>query len=177
MTRFIGAAALLLLGAALPHSAIAQAGDPYTIPANVADAHQARWISGHKLESDGIEDLAKASAEIARHAEDAAKAQDERMKYRSRSSKAEAEFAALTRGPVAFSDPREARDWARKVEKAASEWARDDSRRVNRREDLDSASKKQSKAQTDARKAQAKIARGRAMKAEAVRRSLAGQNR
>ena len=105
---------------------------------------------------------------------DVVDAQNKRDSSRNRSDNASAEFRKLTSNITYFSDAEEATRWARQVDKAASQWAKYDDHRGDGRKDLDKATKKQRKAQGAVDKAQAKVDRGRSMKAEAERLTSLG---
>lgn len=138
----------------------------------VAPQYERDWNKGSKLEADGLRDLEKAKKDLVRYSADVVDAQNKRDSSRARAENAASEFRKLTASQSYFSDVEEAARWARQVEKAAAEWAKYDDRRGDGRDELESASKKQRRAQEAVDKAQAKIDRGRTMKAEAERLSM-----
>lgn len=170
MKSVFAAAGLVLAATTLPSIAIAQ--DALPAPELIVTGkYQKAWNKGSALEAEGLKELEKAKQALVRYSADVVSAQNKRDTARARSENAAAEFRNLTANMTYFSDAEEASRWARQVEKAAAEWTKHDDRRGDGRQDLDEATKQQTKAQEAVDKAQAKVDRGRAMKAEAERLS------
>lgn len=173
MKSILTAAALALAASSIPVAAMAQ--EALSAPSIVVSGkYQKTWDKGSKLEAEGLRDLEKAKKDLVRYSADVVDAQNKRDSSRNRSDNASAEFRKLTSNITYFSDAEEASRWARQVDKAASNWAKYDDRRGDGRKDLDKASKNQRKVQGAVDKAQAKVDRGRTMKAEAERLSRLG---
>lgn len=173
MKSILAAASLAIATTALPAVAIAQ--DAMAVPTIVVTGkYQERWEKGSKLEAEGLGDLEEAKKNLVRYSADVVDGQNKRDGSGDQSDNASAEFRKLTSNMAQFSDGKEASRWARQVEKAASNWAKYDNRRGDGRNELNKAMKKQTKAQEAVEKAQLKVERGRAMKAEAERLSALG---
>ena len=170
MKSLFAAAGLILAATALPPMALAQ--DALPAPELIVTGkYQSAWDKGSKLEAQGLKELEKAKQDLIRYSADVVSAQNKRDTSRARSDNASAEFRKLVNNSGYFTDAAEAARWARQVEKAAAEWAKYDDRRGDGRADLGEATKRQAKAQAAVDKAQAKVDRGRTMKAEAERLS------
>lgn len=170
MKMLLAVSGFALAIAGLPTVGLAQESDP-TSAIVVTAKHQGLWDKGSKLEAQGLKDLESAKKKLIGYSADVVGAQNKRDSSRSRAENASAEFRKLTTSVTYFSDPQEAARWARQVDKAAAEWAKYDDRRGDGRQDLDKGVKRQRDAQEAVDKAQAKVDRGRAMKAEAERLS------
>ncbi|MGN3974196.1 hypothetical protein [Tsuneonella sp. SYSU-LHT278] len=170
MKSVFGSVAILLATVGMPATAAAQDAMPAP-QIIVIGKYQKDWDKGSKLEAEGLVALEKAKKDLVRYSADVVDAQNKRDGSRARSEHAAAEFRKLTSNITYFSDAEEAARWARQVEKAASQWAKYAERRGDGRKELDAATRKQSQAQSAVDKAQAKVDRGRAMKAEAERLS------
>ena len=180
MKAFIVAASLILPAMMVPGIASAQgttAASAANAPIIVTGKFKKNWEKGSKLEAEGIKELEKAKNTLVGHSADVVEAQNKRDSARARAENASAEFRRLTSSQSYISDAEEAARWAKQVEKAASEWAKYDDRRLDGREDLDKSSSQQKKAQAAVDKAQSKIDRGRTMKMEAERLSSAAARR
>ena len=180
MKALIAAASLALPALLVPGIANAQPANSAasaSMPIVVTAKHKKNWDKGSKMEADGLKELEKAKNNLVGYSADVVEAQNKRDSSRARGENAATEFRRLTTSQSYFSDPAEAARWAKQVEKAASEWAKYDDRRLDGREDLDKGMSRQSKAQASVDKAQNKVDRGRAMKREAERLSSMGGNR
>jgi hypothetical protein len=176
VNKLIATAALVLATTAIPAIAAAQVSTPAPTIV-VTGKYQKSWNKGSSLEAEGIRDMEKAKKELVRYSADVVNAQNKRDSARARAENAADEFRNLTAAPIYFSDAEEAVQWARRVEKASSDWAKFDARRGDGRAELDKAMTKQRRAQQAVDKAQAMIDQGRTMKTEAERLSMLGAQR
>lgn len=170
MKSIFYAAGIMLAATAVPGLAIAQ-GTMNAPEIVVTGKYERDWNKGSDLEAKGLRELEKAKKDLVRYSADVVNAQNKRDTARARSENASAEFLKLTSNIAYFSDASEASRWARQVDKAASDWAKNDDRRGDGRKELDRAMKKQAAAQKAVDQAQAKVDKGRAIKAEAERLS------
>ena len=171
---FVGAATALAL-AGTP--AIVSAQQPAATPQIVVTGKfQKDWNKGSQLEAEGLQELEKAKKNLVGVSADVVNAQNKRDSSHSRAENARQTFENLTNQMV-FSDPEEARKWAKRVESAASDWAKYHARREEGVKELRKAQKRQSSAQDDVAKAQDKIDKGRTMMVEAERASMRQQSR
>ena len=173
MKTFLIAGGLAVAALAAPQ--IAMASERASLPAASPDIvvtaeHQRNWDRGNRMEADGLRDMQKARESLVRYSADVVDAQDKRDTSASRAQNARDAFENLTARPF-FTDAEEARDWAKQVEEAASDWERFEERSAEGARDLTRAQRRQATAQEDVEKAQAKIDEGRAMMAEAERLS------
>lgn len=163
-------AGLSIAAATMPISANAQ--DDGQVPSIVVTAeNQDRWADGSRIEADGLRNLERAHTRLIDSSARVVNAQNMRDSALARSENALSEFRRLTTNMTEFVDPREAVRWARQVQSSADDWRRFESRHAEGLEDFEDAVEAQTNAQRDVDQAQAKIDRGRAMKAEAERRS------
>lgn len=169
MKTFLIASGLALASLAAPHMAVAQ--DQQTAAdIIVSGKYQKDWDRGHKLEAEGLRDLQEAKRDLVKHSAAVVNAQDLRDTSQSRADNAREAFESLTVRPF-FSSADDAYKWAKQVESAASDWDKHSARSEQGVKDLNKAQKRQADAQEAVDKAQAKIDRGSAMKADAERAS------
>ncbi|MEM7688072.1 MAG: hypothetical protein AAF291_03540 [Pseudomonadota bacterium] len=170
MKTIIIATGLALASLATPQMAFAQEEAPAT-QIIVAGQYQKSWDRGHKLEAEGLTEMQKAKRDLVKHSAAVVNAQDLRDTSQSRADNAREAFESLTARPF-FSDAEDARKWAKQVESAASNWEKYTGHSERGAKDLLKAQGRQADAQAAVEKAQAKIDRGLAMKADAERASL-----
>lgn len=144
-----------------------QAGPEITVSAK----YQKDWTKGNKVEAEGLQEIAKAKRELVKHSAEVVNAQNLRDNSQAQAQNAREAFDSLTARPY-FTKPDEASKWAKRVERAASDWAKYDNRRADGAKDLEKAQDRQSDAQQAFDKAQAKIDKGRGMKLTAEQASL-----
>lgn len=169
MKTFVLATGLALTSLAMPQTGIAQELHA-AVEIVVSAEHQRDWDRGSKIEAEGLRDMQKAKRDLVKYSADVVNAQDLRDTSLSRAENARQAFESLTSRPF-FSDPSNAREWARQVEATASDWEEYSDRSEKGAKDLRKAQKRQTNAQTKVDEAQAKIDEGRALKAEAERAS------
>lgn len=143
-------------------------------PIVVSAKHQSHWNRGSALEVEGLKALEKAERDRVRASADIVNAQNRSQSSDARATNAADEFRRLTASSPSYADPRDALRWANSVQRAAENWAQFQKRGNKGANAIDQASREQRKAEDAVRKAQERIDRGRAMKAEAERRSLLG---
>lgn len=162
--------ALVLAAISLPQTAYAQTDSQQ--PAIVVTAkNQKDWNKGNALEAKGLVTLQKANVELVRYSADIVTAQENRNSAQARAENARMSFENLTARPF-FSDPVEARKWAKQVDSSATEWERNIKRGEKAQGELDKAQKRQETAQKNVAKAQQQVDEGRALMARAERDSL-----
>lgn len=175
MRKVFVSSAIALAMAGLPVAAAAQ-----NAPANpqivVSGKFQKDWDKGSKLEAEGLKDLQQAQRDLVGYSADVVNAQDKRDTSNKRAENARDAFQNLTARPF-FSDPEEARKWAKQVESAATDWAKFDARREDGAKELRKAQDRQADAQKAVDKAQDKIDRGRTLMADAERASVRQSSR
>lgn len=170
MKRFLIASAAAVLVTSVPTAVMAQepaAQNPIIVNAK----EQRKWDKGSKLEADGLAKLQSARTDLIKASAKVVEAQNKRDSSLARSTNASVKFDSLTAQPPQFTDPKDAADWAKEVEKAASEWAKYADRQGDGSKDLEKAMKGQDKAQKDVASAEKKIEEGRAMMAKAEQAS------
>lgn len=165
------AIAIALSATALSGAAVAQTVSP-DAEIVVSAKYQRDWDKGHKLEAEGLRDLERAQNDLIKYSADVVEAQNKRSSSASRGDNAEQKFRSLTAQTPVFTSGRDAERWAKKVETAAQDWAKYDNRRADGDGDFKKAVDRQEKAEEAVAKAEAHIAKGRQMKAEAERRSM-----
>lgn len=165
------AAGLVAAGLALPASAAEQQAMPASTIV-VSAKYQKNWDKGSKLEADGLKELEQAKRDLVRSSADVVEAQNKRTSSDARAANSAEEFRRLTAAPINFVDASEAARWAREVDKAAAGWAKYDKRGDSGSKSFEKAVKQQRKDQEAVSKAQAKVDRGRTLKAEAERLSM-----
>lgn len=170
MKTFLFASGLALAALAAPIAAQNQSEtDGTTIV--VSAEHQKDWDRGNRIEAEGLRELEEAQRDLVRYSADVVDAQGKRDSSQDRANNARQAFESLTARPY-FSNPDDARDWAKLVEETASEWKRFAARSDDGAEELRRAQRRQEKAQEAVEKAQEKIDEGREMMAEAELRSM-----
>ncbi len=165
------AAALLSAAYFFPISASAQAGPEAQPEIIVTAEHQRDWNRGRQIETGGLADLADAEQKLARYNAERADAQTMRDAAQARVDTARSGFEALVAQASSVTDPDRARDLGRDIRKYADDWENFDDQLRSADSNLERAAHTQSDAQEDRDKAQAVVDRGRAMMAEAERRS------
>lgn len=170
MKNLIAYAAITLALVGAPVVVSAQDPNPAS-PIVVTGKYQKDWDKGSKLEADGLKDLDGSKRDLVKYSAEVVNAQNKRDNSRSRADNARETFESLTARPY-FSDPDDARKWAKQVESAASDWAKYNARQDDGAKELKKAQSRQADAQEAVDKAQAKIDKGRTMMAEAERASL-----
>ena len=169
MKTFLIASSLALASLAAPQVAFAQ-DQQATSEIIVSGKFQQDWERGNKLEAEGLRDLQEAKRELVKQSAAVVNAQDLRDTSQSRAENAREAFETLTSNPF-FSDANDASKWAKRVEGAASDWDKYSERSEKGSKDLKKALRRQASAQEAVDKAQVKIDRGLAMKADAERAS------
>lgn len=164
----ISAAAAFTLASG-PIASAQETTDPS--PIVVMAKYQGDWDKGSKLEAEGLAALEVAQRDLVKYSAEVANAQDKRDSSQSRAENARQAFQSLTARPY-FSDPNDARDWARQVQGAAADWAKYDARQGDGANELRKAQKRQAGAQEAVAKAQSRIEKGRSLMAEAERSSI-----
>ncbi|GMN04313.1 hypothetical protein [Erythrobacter sp. MTPC3] len=169
MKTFVIASGLALASLAAPQVAFAQ--DQQTGAEIIVSAeHQRAWDRGNSREAEGLRDLQGAQRDLVRYSAAVVEAQDKRDTSRDRADNARQSFESLTARPF-FTDPGDARDWAKQVEETAKDWERFEERSEEGARELSRVQRRQANAQEAVDKAQAKIDEGRAMMADAERAS------
>lgn len=160
-----------LLGTALSSTAISAQANPAPSEIVVTAEHQRDWNRGKQIETSGLEDLSEAQQKLARYNAERTSAQTAHDAAQAHVDNARSGFEAQVAQAANVTDPDRARDFGRDIKKFADDWENfDDQLRVADR-DLERATSRQRDAQEDYDKAQAAVDRGRAMMAEAERRS------
>ena len=171
-------AAALLAAAALP--ALAQTAstptDGPTAPSQivVTGQHKSKWDKGSALERKGLAARSKAQQALSEASRDVIDAQNKRDNNRALSDNASRDFRQLTNPVPEFVEAADAARWAKKVDAAASRWAKANEKGDDGAAALRKAMKAQEKAQGSLDKAQQQVEQGRAQMAEAERASLPG---
>lgn len=175
MSKFLSAtfACALLATASAPTALYAQSNSAQN-EIIVTGKHQKLWDKGTKLEAKGLDDFAKAQKDLTQASRSVLDAKSKRDTAQAKVANASEDFRQLTASVPYFSGAADAAKWADKVNNAARSWAKNDNRQDDGQSDLSKAIKQQSNAQNTVEKAQSDIDKGRAMKAEAQQKSIAG---
>ena len=136
----------------------------------VTAEHQRNWDRGNRIEAEGLSDLQRAQRDLVRHSADVVIAQDKRDTSLSRALNARQAFENLIARPF-FTAGADAKDWAKQVEDAASDWDRFEDRSEEGAREFERAQRRQLDAQESVNEAQAQVDEGRAMKSDAERAS------
>lgn len=141
-------------------------------PSNVSPSYQALWQQGNAMESKSVAKLSKAQGDLAKANRAIAESASKQTGAASAATVAAADFRTLTATtPATFNTSLEAQAWAKKVAEGAKRWTDAEKRGAKNGKALEKANKDKINAEAAIVKAQAEIEQGRAIQADAQRRS------
>jgi hypothetical protein len=173
MTKLNLAASMTALFATLITASPALAKKPVVpAPSNVSASYQALWQQGNAMESKAVATLSKAQGDLAKANRAIAETTSKQTGAASAATLAAADFRSLTAAtPAVFNTSVEAQAWAKKVAEGAKRWTDAEKRGAKNGKALEKANKDKINAEAAIVKAQSEIEQGRAIQADAQRRS------
>jgi hypothetical protein len=141
-------------------------------PSNVSASYQALWQQGNAMEGKAVAKLSKAQGDLSKANRAIAESTSKQAGAASAATVAAADFRTLTAAtPAVFNTSVEAQAWAKKVAEGAKRWTEAEKRGAKNGKALEKANKDKINAEASIVKAQSEIEQGRAIQADAQRRS------
>ena len=144
----------------------------YSTPITVTAKHSKTWDKGNKLVQKGIKLRAKADRDHANAERDSARARSVVENARATATNAQREFAQINGSASSFTASYDALAWVKDLDRAASRWDKAYKAQFKGQKAYNKAFRNLRKAQNAQSKADAMISEGRAIMAEAERKSL-----